>query len=72
MEIKLKFNNPVAISPFAERDKMVLHIKQVEYFYSPEVTRDLHRYWYTLRTKIKKQVPDDDTTNSLKESAATS
>jgi len=45
MQIKLNFSNPISISPLEKRDVFVLHIKQPELFFSPEVKRFIHKDW---------------------------
>ena len=63
MEIQLKFNNPLEVSPKAKQDLLVWHLVQSEVnkhlLISEEFETPLNIQYYTLQTQIKKQVLDN-------------
>lgn len=63
MEIQLKFNNPLEVSPKAKQDLLVWHLVQSEVnkhlLVSEEFETPLNIQYYTLQTQIKKQVLDN-------------
>jgi len=57
MKIQLTFNDPAAISPFSEREKIVWHVKQkINLFISQTNGHDLSSWFTTLRSDIPRQL----------------
>ena len=52
---KLNFSEPLAISPLLEQDLLILHFKDLNYFYSAEVQNYLHKDFWTISRRIRKQ-----------------
>jgi hypothetical protein len=59
MRIKLVFNNFAEISPLVEQDELIFHIKDpLHFFISDEYLTDLDIAYWTLSSKLKKQMDD--------------
>ena len=69
LTIQIMFFSPLTISPFSEKDQLIFHVKEPGNFYSPELQRSLHEYWWTLVTSVQKQLPNDSSSDNLLDSA---
>ena len=57
MIITLKFNNPLSISPMIQKDKIVFHILDMQFFFISEtLLEDLGQDYRTLRYPVKRQM----------------
>ena len=54
MTFKLNFKNPIKISPLEEQDRIIVHLKEPSFFFSPELRKDVHPQWWTLESNLKK------------------
>jgi hypothetical protein len=64
--IKLNFSHPLSISPKQIQDTIVVHIKdRRDFFISSTLLVDLHANYTTLKSAMKKQMPDDNITRNL-------
>lgn len=70
MVIKLNFSDPLELSPMAEQDKLVFHIKEPSFFFrSVPLDKNLHKSSWTMRKRIRKQMPDTDFNRGFEKSS---
>ena len=66
MVIKLKFKNFAEISPLEVQDSIMFHIKDPHIFFiSAEYLKDLDKNYWTLTSKLMKQMEDTVATRSI-------
>jgi hypothetical protein len=64
--IKLNFSHPLSISPKQIQDTLVVHIKERrDFFVSSTLQVDLHTNYTTLKSAMRKQMPDEKLTRGL-------
>lgn len=72
MQIKLKFQNPLGISPLAVQDQIVVKFLQDVWFFSPKMKQFLDEDYRLLISNVRKQNPDNEMVNNMKASAEAS
>lgn len=60
LKIQLNFTNSSAISQFIEQDRIVFHLRNNDSnaFYSPEAGNYLHHEYWTLTSRVRKQLDE--------------
>ena len=74
LELKLNFSYPLFVSPLEVQDSLVFHVKEWgrPLFYSTSSEKYLHENYWTLKRKVRKQMPDNMLSQSLQSGAGNS
>jgi len=70
LTIKLNFRNPTYVSVLEVQDSLVFHVQHgfESMFWSKTLNKPLHKPYWTIRSQIKAQIPDNLATQSLESS----